>query len=404
MREPSVWIPPGGLARLQALVAHAWERSPAQRARLEAAEIVPDHVTGPESLHRLPVMRKEALGGLQAADRPFGGLLGEEMGRLARIFLSPGEIYDPQGDRSDYWRFRTALAAAGFGPGQVVANCFSYHLTPAGFIFDEAARSLGCVVIPAGVGQQELQIKIMAETGASGFVGLPSYLLALLEKASAMGRQLGLRRALVTGEPLPPALRARLGEFEVDVYQAYGTADLGLVAYECPERQGMHLEAGAVVELCDPEGRPVEAGQVGEVVVTLLEHTYPLLRFGTGDLSALVTEPCPCGRPSLRIKGWMGRANDVVKVRGMFLYPRQIEEAMAAFAGQVNRWQAVVERDESHRDRFLVQIEPRGDGPAAGAVVEAIRAATRLSCEVRVVAPGAIPEEARPLEDKRRWE
>ncbi len=404
MSTPSVFLPPDGLSRFQAVVTHAWEHSPAQRARLEEAGINPADVAGPESLHRLPVMRKEALGGLQAADHPFGGLLGEEMGRLARIFLSPGEIYDPQGDRPDYWRFREALIAAGFGAGQVVANCFSYHLTPAGFMFDGAARSLGCVVIPAGVGQQELQIKMMMDTGASGYIGLPSYLLALLEKAHAMGRALPLRRALVTGEPLPPALRARLGEYGVDVYQAYGTADLGLVAYECPEHQGMHLEAGVLVELCDPEGIPVEAGTVGEIVVTLLEPTYPLLRFGTGDLSALLTEPCPCGREPVRIKGWMGRANDVVKVRGMFVYPRQIEEAMAAFAGQVDRWQAVVERDKSHRDRLLLQIEPRGDGPPETAVAEAIRAATRLGCEVRLAGPGTIPEGAPPLEDRRNWD
>lgn len=404
MTRPSIWMAPGGLERLRAVVAHAWEKAPAQRARLEAAGIAPADVTVPESLHRLPVMRKEALGSLQATHRPFGGLLGEEVGHLARIFLSPGDIYDPQGGRPDYWRFSEAMAAAGFGPGQVVANCFNYHLTPAGFIFDEAARALGCVVIPAGVGQQEMQIKIMAETGASGFVGLPSYLLALLEKASAMGRTLSLRRALVTGEPLPPALRTRLGEFGVDVYQAYGTADLGLVAYECPERQGMHLDADVLVEICDPEGMPVEAGGVGEIVVTLMEPAYPLLRFGTGDLSALVTEPCPCGRQSLRIKGWMGRANDVVKVRGMFVYPRQIEQAMAAFAGQVNRWQALVERDESHRDRLVLQIEPQGNGPAPESVVEAVRTATRLHCELHVVAPGTIGEGARPLEDRRKWE
>ncbi|MFZ5827799.1 MAG: phenylacetate--CoA ligase family protein [Bacillota bacterium] len=404
MSAPSIWTSPDGLARLRAVVAHAWERSPAQRARLEAAGIDPVAVSGPESLQPLPVMRKEALGSLQAADHPFGGLLGEDIGSLARIFLSPGEIYDPQGGRPDYWRFRPALEAAGFGPGQVVANCFNYHLTPAGFMFDDAARALGCVVIPAGVGQQEMQVKVLAETGASGYIGLPSYLLALLEKAGAMGRELSLRRALVTGEPLPPALRARLGEYGVDVYQAYGTADLGLVAYECPERQGMHLEPGALVELCDPEGVPVPAGEVGEIVVTLLETTYPLLRFGTGDLSALVTEPCACGRPSLRIKGWMGRANDVVKVRGMFVYPRQIEEAMAGFAGQVARWQAVVERDEHHRDHLILCVEAKGGGPAPGAVVEAVRSATRLSCEVRPIAPGVIADGAPRLEDRRKWD
>lgn len=393
-------------APLQALVRHAWAHSPVQRARLEQAGLHPDQVRHLADLRPLPVLRKEDLGALQARGRPFGGLLGEAPGALARIFLSPGDIYDPQGARPDYWRFGTALAAAGFGPGQVVMNCFSYHLSPAGFMFDAAARALGCVVIPGGVGQQELQVRVLAETGATGYMGLPSYLLALLEKAAAAGQPLQLQRAFVTAEPLPPSLRQKLTGYGVDVYQGYGTADLGLVAYECPARQGMHLEeTGVRVELCDPDGLPVAAGEVGELVVTLLDPTYPLLRFGTGDLSALVPEPCPCGRAAPRIRGWLGRANDVVKVRGLFVYPRQLEQALAPFAGQVARWQAVVDRDDQHRDRLTLLLEPApGAAPDLAGVAAAVKAATRVTAAVAAIGPGAIPPGARLLDDRRTWD
>jgi phenylacetate-CoA ligase len=367
--------------------------SPALRERLSAAGLSGSDLLSPEALVRLPVMRKEELGQIQAAQgRPFGGLLGEPVSDLARIFLSPGEIYDPEGARPDFWRFGTALAAAGFGRGDVVINCFNYHLSPAGFMFDAAARSLGCVVIPGGVGQQEMQVRVIQETGAVGFVGLPSYLLSLLER----GSPLPLRKAFVSAEPLPPTLRAKLQGYRVEAYQGYGTADLGLIAHECECRQGMHLDESLIVEICDPEGRPVPLGEVGEVVVTLLDRTYPLVRFGTGDLSAFVDEPCGCGRPSVRMKGWMGRANDVVKVRGMFVYPRQLEEAMTGFPGV--RWQAIVDRDEHYRDRLTVVVEGEVE---PGAVAEAVKSATRLNVEV-VFGRGA--PDAKRLEDRRVWE
>lgn len=385
---------PGARDRFRAQVEHAWQSSPVQRARLQAAGVNPAAVTGPEDLTGVAVMRKEHLGPLQAEGRPFGGLLGEELSALARIFLSPGDVYDPEGARPDYWRFGQALAAAGFGPGDIVLNCFNYHLSPAGFIFDAAARSLGCVVIPAGVGQQEMQLKVLAETRANAYVGLPSYLLALLEK----GQDLHLTKAFVSAEPLPPSLRTKLESYGVHVFQGYGTADLGLVAYECPAAQGMHLDEGVIVEICDPDGNPVAAGDVGEVVVTLLDRTYPLIRFGTGDLSALVTEPCPCGRPSLRIRGWLGRANDVVKVRGMFVYPRQLEEAMAAFPGFA--WQAAVDRDERYRDRLTLLAE--GGNPEA--IAAAVKEKTRLTVDVRLVEAGSIASDAKRLVDRRTWE
>lgn len=394
---PSVWMAPG--APLGEVVRHAWAHSPAQRARLEAAFLDPALVVGPLDLQALPVMRKELLGPMQAAARPFGGLLGESVADLARIFVSAGGIFDPQGARPDYWRFRPALAAAGFGPGDVVINCTSYHLSPLGFIFDDALRSQGCVVIPGGIGQQELQMQVMTAIGVNGYVGLPSYLLALLER----GPLPQLAKALVAAEPLSPSLRSKISGYGVDVYQAYGTADLGLLGYECSVKQGMHLDTGVVVEVCDPGGRPVPMGEVGEVVVTLLDQTYPLLRFGTGDLSAFALEPCPCGRSAPRIRGWMGRANDVVKVRGLFLYPRQVDEALAGFQGQIGRWQAVVTHDEHHRDDLTIRVEVLGpvDGAAVGAAVKAL---TRLTARVELVSPGDIAEGSKRLDDRRTWE
>lgn len=384
-------------------VWQAFANSPVQRERLTAASIDPASVHRIEDLAALPVMRKEHLGPLQAAGRPFGGLLGEPVANLARIFVSAGDIYDPQGDVPDTWRFSTALAAVGFGRGDIVINCASYHLSPLGFIFDAAARACGCVVIPAGVGQQELQLKVMADLGVTGYLGLPSYLLSLLEKAE---RPLALRKAFVAAEPLPPSLRARIESFGVEVYQGYGTADLGLLSYECPEKQGMHLDAGVAVELCDPDGRPVPVGEVGEVVVTLLDPTYPLLRFGTGDLSALMLEPCPCGRPATRIRGWLGRANDVVKVRGIFLYPRQVEEALARFPGQVAQWQAVVTRGPAYKDRLQILVEaPLGaPGPQPEAVAAAVKEKTRLTAEVDLVAAGTLAPGLKRLDDRRTWD
>jgi len=391
----SRWVPPGGEERLQRVVAAAREASVVWRERLDAAGV------GAERIGGLPVLRKESLGGVQAECPPFGGLLGVPVEQLARIFVSPGDVYDPQGTDSDYWRFGKALAAAGFRQGERVLNCFSYHLTPAGFMFDAAARALGCVVVPAGVGQQDLQIRIARAVGATGYAGLPSYLLALLERAAAANTPLPIRRAVVTGEPLPPALRERIAGHGVAVHQAYGTADVGLIGYECGQGHGLHLDDGIIVEICDPDGRPVPLGEVGEVVVTSLEETYPLLRFGTGDLSAMVAEPCPCGRPSLRLKGWLGRVSEVTKVRGIFLYPRQLEAAMAGLAGGVERWRAVVERDADHRDVLRIEFA----GPADPREVrDAVQSAVRLNPDVVVVPAGAIPAEGPLFQDRRRWD
>ena len=401
----SRWVPPGGEERLRRVLAAARAASTFWRERLNAAGLGADGDVGAgliegDPWQALPVLRKDSLGDVQAEVPPFGGLLGVPVEQLARIFVSPGDVYDPQGAGPDYWRFSRALAAAGFRQGDRVLNCFSYHLTPAGFMFDAAARALGCVVVPAGVGQQELQIRVARAVGAVGYAGLPSYLLALLERAASAETPLPIRRAVVTGEPLPPTLRERIAGHGVDVYQAYGTADVGLIGYECGHGAGMHLDDGVIVEICDPDGRPVPVGEVGEVVVTLLEETYPLLRFGTGDLSALLVEPCPCGRPSPRLKGWLGRAGEVTKVRGIFLYPRQLEAAMAGLAG-VERWRAVVERDADHRDVLRIEFAGPSDPQA---VRDAVQAAVRLNPEVVAVPAGSLPAEGPRFQDRRRWD
>lgn len=402
----SRWVPPGGEERLRRVLGAAREGSVVWRERLDAAGLGPDAAAGAgliggDRWQALPVLRKESLGGVQAEAPPFGGLLGVPVERLARIFVSPGDVYDPQGTAPDYWRFSRALAAAGFRQGDRVLNCFSYHLTPAGFMFDAAARTLGCVVVPAGVGQQELQIRVARAVGAVGYTGLPSYLLALLELAAAAEAPLPLRRAVVTGEPLPPSLRERITGHGAAVYQAYGTADVGLIGYECGHGAGLHLDDGVIVEICDPDGRPVPMGEVGEVVVTLLEETYPLLRFGTGDLSAMVAEPCACERPSLRLKGWLGRVSEVTKVRGIFLYPRQLEAAMAGLAGGVERWRAVVERGADHRDVLRIEFA----GPAdPRAVRDAVQAAVRLNPEVVVVPAESLSAEGPLFQDRRSWD
>lgn len=401
----SVWLAPGAQARLAALVRHAWTHSPVQRARLAGAGLGDGVISGPADLARLPVLRKVDLPAAQAAAPPFGGLLGQPVEQLQRIFVSPGPVYDPQGPSQDYWRFATALTAAGFAAGDVVLNCFSYHLSPAGFMFDAALRTLGCVVIPGGVGQQDLQLQVLAATGARGYVGLPSYLLALLEKAAATPITLALEKALVTAEPLPPSLRARLQELGVTVRQSYGTADLGLVGYECAAAAGMHLDSGVLVEICDPEtGRPLPLGETGEVVCTLLDQTYPLLRFGTGDLSALLPEPCPCGLPPPRIRGWLGRATDGVKVRGMFVYRHQLAEVLDNAPG-TGRWQTVVQRDGQHRDQMLIRVEPPpGQQLDPEGVAQSVRAVTRVACAVQVEPPGALTGKDAPwLDDRRDW-
>ncbi len=394
--------------RLVSAVAWAWKKAPALRRALEEKGIRPGRVRGIADLARLPVLRKDDLPRLQGSDPPFGGLLGIEPGRLARIFMSPGPMYDPQGDVEDYWRFRHALAAAGFRKGDVAHNAASYHLTPLGFMLDAGARSLGCAVIPAGVGQTDLQIRVAHHVGATCYLGLPSFLHTLLTRAREMGTPLRLEVAFVIAEMLPESLRAELeGTFGVRVLQGYGTADLGCMAYECSEKGGWHVHPEMIVEVLDPvSGAPAAPGQPGEVVGTLFDRAYPLLRFATGDLSALGPEErCRCGRTAPKLQGLLGRVGDGVKVKGMFVRGGQLAEVLKRFP-EVKRFQAVVTRVEQ-KDilEYLLELAaPAADEAGLAARIgEALREEVKVRGEARVVPAGSIPEGAKRIDDRRVW-
>ena len=386
---------------LRDLVRHAYEHAPAAHDRIPAPDSLLDQVR---------VTRKDELIDLQKSSPPFGGFLGVPTSQVARIFMSPGPLFDPQGLTPDYWRWGPALRAAGFEAGDVVHCAVSFHGTPLGWMFDAGLRALGCTVVPAGVGATELQVQMLRGLRATGFVGLPSALKVLYEKAQELGLdprgEITLRHAFVAGEMLPPSLRADLQSYGPTVCQGYGTADLGCLGYECLERSGMHVPADAYVELLDPStGQPVLVGEVGEVVATVNERTYPLVRFGTGDLSRLSEDPCPCGRSAPRLVGIVGRVGEGVKVRGMFVYPRQVDEVVARFP-EIVHYRLVVTRSGAH-DELLMEAESVGDASAEGVAErlrEALRDVTKVRADVSLVPGGSIPTDAKKIEDRRRWD
>lgn len=392
-------------AGLAAAVAHAWNTAPRARRLLEGAGLSPREVRGLSDLEKIPITRKDALPGYQGEAPPFGGLAAVPPGELSRIFMSPGPIYDPQGADGDFWRFRPALAAAGFRQGDVVLNSSSYHLTPLGFMFDGAARALGCAVIPGGVGQTELQARAASFLGATGYTGTPSFLFQLLGKAREAGAPLKLEVAFVAAEMLPESLRADIEAFGVRCRQGYGTADLGCLAYECIEKGGWHLHPEAIVEVLDLEsGRPAAPGQPGEIVATIFDPAYPLLRFATGDIGALAPEErCPCGRTAPKLAGLLGRIGDAVKVKGMFVRGGQMEAVLKRFPG-LGRFRALVTR-EGHLDHLTYEVEaPDPAAPGlAQAIGEALREELKVRGEVRLVGMGSIPEGAKKVDDRRVW-
>ncbi len=380
-------------SKLRETVAHARANSAYFRRTLPAKV---------ERLEDIPITRKDDLPALQAADPPFGGLIAVEASRLARVFSSPGPILDPQGDIDDFWRFRMALAAAGFRQGDVVLNSSSYHLTPLGFMLDSAARTLGCVVVPAGTGQTDLQVGIAATLRASGYLGTPSFLYTLLKRGRELGTPLQTEVAFVTGEMLPESLRAEMeNDFKVRVLQGYGTADLGLLAYECPEKGGMHLHPECILEVLDLEtGAPAAPGQPGQIVATIFDEAYPLLRFATGDIGALAAPArCACGRTAPKLAGLLGRVGDAVKVKGMFIRGAEIDKALKAFPG-IARFQAVVTRDH-HQDHleYVLELAP-GAAVDVALVADALRNAVKVRGEVHT---GAVPENAKRIDDRRVW-
>jgi phenylacetate-CoA ligase len=392
------------LAQLPRQIAHAKARTPAFARILAAFD--PAAITTRAALALLPVTRKSELLDMQKAERPFGGFAAARWGEAARVFSSPGPIYEPEGARPDYWRLARALFAAGFRRGDLVHNCFSYHFTPAGSMMETGAHALGCTVFPGGTGQTEQQAQAMAELKPDGYVGTPSFLKIILEKADAMGIVLGsLKKALVSGEAFPGSLRDALQARGISGYQAYATADLGTIAYETQAREGLVVDEGVLVEIVRPgTGDPVAAGEVGEVVVTSLFNTdYPLIRFGTGDLSALLPGRSPCGRTNLRLKGWLGRADQTTKVKGLFVHPSQVA-AIVKRHPEIARARLVVDNAEGG-DRMTLNVEVPGGRPSATeAIVASIREITKLRGEVAFRVPGELPNDGRVIDDVRKYD
>jgi phenylacetate-CoA ligase len=365
------------------------------------------------ALALLPVTRKSELLARQQASRaaggdPFGGFSAigwQALGGVRparRVFQSPGPIYEPEGAAADYWRFGRALFAAGFRAGDLVHNSFSYHLTPAGSMMETGAHAIGCTVFPGGVGNTELQLQAMQELRPDAYAGTPSFLRIALEKADEAGLAMPfLRKASVGGEAFPAALRDALAARGIQAYQSYGTADLGLIAYETEARQGLVLDEGVIVEIVRPgTGEPVPDGEVGEVVVTTLNPDYPLIRFGTGDLSAVMPGTCPTGRTASRIRGWLGRADQTAKVRGMFVHPGQVAEVLKRHP-EVARGRLVVE-GEMANDRMTLHVECSGPSEGlAQALAGSLRDVTKLRGEVTLATPGSLPNDGKVIEDRR---
>ena len=395
--------------RLRQTVALAYARAPRVKRALDLAGVAPAEVRSLDDLPRLPVTLKDDLGRLQLEEPPLAGLATTDVGRLARLYASPGPIFVPQGQAEDYWRFRLAFAATGFVPGDVVMNTLSYHLTPGGFMLDSGLRALGCVVIPTGVGQTDLQIRVASGLRATGYAGTPSFLRTLLSRARELSLPLALEVAFATAEMLPESLRAELeGDFGLRVRQGYATADLGVLAYECSEKDGMHLQPEIIVELLDLEtGQPItEPGQPGHVVGTTFDEQYPLLRFATGDVSAFAPDAvCSCGRTARKLVGLVGRIGDAVKVKGLFVRGAQIDEVMKTFPA-VARFQAIVTRDDQKDAlRILVELEPAAipEADLAERVGRALDALIKVRGQVEIVPAGTIAPGAKRIDDRRVW-
>lgn len=390
-------------ARLRSQIAHAMAKAPAVAEMLRGVD--PDTVGGRDDLARLPLLRKSDLIDRQRAAPPFGGLVATPIPALARVFQSPGPIYEPQGRGQDYWRIARAMFAAGMRRGDLLFNTFAYHFTPAGSMFETGADALGCAVFPAGVGQTEAQIATIAALRPRGYTGTPSFLNIILEKAREIDADVrSLEVGLVSGEALPGSLRERFADQGMAVNQCYATADVGLIAYESPAREGMVVDEDVIVEIVRPgTGDPVAEGEVGEVVVTTLNPDYPLIRFATGDLSAVMSGPSPCGRTNLRIKGWMGRADQTTKIRGMFVHPTQVAEVVRRH-GDIAQARVVVTRvDERDVMRFDCESTDRTDAHRA-TIEETVREVCKVRGEVRFVDSADLPNDGKVIDDQRSYD
>ncbi|CUH79194.1 Phenylacetate-coenzyme A ligase [Tritonibacter multivorans] len=361
----------------------------------------PAAVTSVAALAALPVLRKSDLTTAQKLHPPFGGFTVKPASGFAHIFQSPGPIYEPGGVDQDWWRMGRFLHAAGVGAGDVVQNCFGYHLTPAGMIFENGARAVGAAVLPAGTGQTELQVTAARDVGATAYAGTPDYLKVILDKADAMGVQLGFKKAAVGGGALFPSLRQEYADRGISCLQCYATADLGNIAYESAAMEGMIVDEHVIVEIVTPgTGTPVAPGEVGEVVVTTLNPDYPLIRFATGDLSAVMEGTSPCGRTNTRIKGWMGRADQTTKIKGMFVRPEQVAQLVDRHDEIVKA--RVIASREGEMDVMRVQIEATGGDEISYA--RSVMDVLKLKGAVSVVAPGSLPKDGLVIEDQRSYD
>ena len=394
------------LSALPGLVAHAQKAAPAFSKLLVGVDAA--SITSRDALASLPVTRKNELHDLQKAGRPndvFGGFSALLRGpKMPRMFSSPGPIYEPEGVAKDYWRAGRAMYAAGFRAGDLAHNSFSYHMTPGAFIMESGLHAVGCTVFPAGVGQTEQQLQAIAELRPDGYCGTPSFLRILVEKAEELGSDISsMRKGLVGGEAFPPSLRDWFTARGMVIYQSYATADLGLIAYETEAREGLVIDEGVLVEIVRPgTGEPVAEGEVGELVVTTLNPDYPLIRFGTGDLSAVMRGHCPTGRTNTRIRGWMGRADQTVKIRGMFVHPGQVNDIARRFA-EVLKARLVVS-GEMANDAMHLRVESDAIHSGLEArISDAIRDVTKLRGTVELVQPGSLPNDGKVIEDARSY-
>lgn len=388
------------MGKLARQVAHAKETTHYYARVLAGVE--PHDCATREKLARLPLTRKRDLIELQKRNPPFGGMNALARNRAKRVFASPGPIYELQGGDMDHWRMARVLHAAGFRHGDLIHNCFSYHFTPGAFLMEGGARKLGCTVFPGGIGQTEQQVQAMVDLRPDGYVGTPSFLKIIVEKAEEMGADIAsLKKALVSGEALPGVTRAWLAERGIAVRQCYATADIGAIGYETEIGEGLVVEEDLLLEIVRPgTGDPVAPGEVGEVVVTTFNADYPLIRFATGDLSAVLPGRSPCGRSNVRLKGWLGRADQTTKVKGMFVHPEQVAD-IARRHPEIGRLRLVVD-NPGGQDRMVLHCEVAGDGEGlAAAVVASLRDVTKLRGEVVFAATGALPNDGKVIEDNR---
>lgn len=363
-------------------------------------DVEPEAVTDRAALARLPVIRKAELSEAQRKQPPFGGYTTRPAAQFDHIFQSPGPIYEPGRRDGDWWRLGRFLHAAGVGQGDIVQNCFGYHLTPAGMMFESGARAVDAAVLPAGTGQTELQVRAAVDIGTTCYAGTPDFLKVILDRADEMGEVLSFTKAVVGGGALFPSLRQMYADRGIVTRQCYATADLGNIAYESEAMEGMIVDEGVIVEIVRPgTGDPVPDGEVGEVLVTTLNPDYPLVRFATGDLSAVLAGTSPCGRTNMRIKGWMGRADQTTKIKGMFVRPEQVAALVARHA-DVSRARVIADR-RGEMDVMIVQLETAGQG---GDYAASVMDTLKLRGDIELVAPGSLPNDGKVIEDRRSYE